>query len=412
MYKKNNLYRYTSGFWYTENMTGSSDNIFQTISMSPVLHWNCLGWSNVKGCSSIIDHRKIYYLPSGRAAIAAALEVLGIKEGDEVLFPAYHCPSMVEPVIWMHGVENYFCINSDMSPDLTDIEQKISSNTRAIVAVHYFGFQQDMSRLRELCDTHSLYLIEDCAHCYFTPGTKNSIGSFGDLVIASPRKIFSSIDGGLLISGRQQITAIKNHYPGISYNLKMALNIIETAVKHDRMRALHALLSFKNFLKKNFLSNKNVAHKKKLDPIIHSKHIEDSYQDPRFGKTSKTGKMSRVSQIVLALSSKSKAFSLRRDIFYRYAEAFENLNHGKPLYNELEDCIVPYVFPLLIDDPDIQHYALKQAGVPIFRWDILNTEICPVSNRYQYSLLQLPCHQGMRSFEVTRIIDVIKNLVG
>lgn len=40
----------------------------------------------------------------------------------------------------------------------------INENTIGVVAVHLYGQLQDLTRLRELCDTNNLYLIEDCAH--------------------------------------------------------------------------------------------------------------------------------------------------------------------------------------------------------------------------------------------------------
>ena len=56
--------------------------------------------------------------------------------------------------------------------DPKDVEAKITSRTRAIMAVHLFGNPCDMTTLREIADRHNIFLIEDCCQAHFADAVK------------------------------------------------------------------------------------------------------------------------------------------------------------------------------------------------------------------------------------------------
>ena len=98
--------------------------------------------------ASILDHRKVYKVTSGGAAIYLALKSLGVQAGDEVLIPSYHCPAMVEPVINIGAKPVFYFITEDIGLDYADIKRKISKNTKAILVPHFFGIRQNLGELK------------------------------------------------------------------------------------------------------------------------------------------------------------------------------------------------------------------------------------------------------------------------
>ena len=62
-----------------------------------------------------------------------------------------------------------------------DIENKITSRTRAIWVTHFFGNPCDMDALRAIADKHDLYLIEDCCHAPLAEYKGQIVGSIGDI---------------------------------------------------------------------------------------------------------------------------------------------------------------------------------------------------------------------------------------
>src|SRR5262249_8091118 len=140
-----------------------------------------------------------YSLFWARNAIYHCLSALEIQPGDKVLVPSFHCASMIEPIV-QHGARVIFYkIKRDCSVDFTDVEAKIDAQTRAILAIHYFGFPQMLGPLQQLCRERKLYLIEDCAHVLLGQVKENALGSYGDVSIFSWRKFLPIYDGGYLI---------------------------------------------------------------------------------------------------------------------------------------------------------------------------------------------------------------------
>ncbi|HMZ11011.1 MAG TPA: DegT/DnrJ/EryC1/StrS aminotransferase family protein, partial [Plasticicumulans sp.] len=100
--------------------------------------------------------------------------------------------------------------------------------------------------------------------------------------------------------------------------------------------------------------------------------------------------------------------------YRRLAAALSGLPGCRPLRPELPDETVPYVLPLLVDAPAQVFPALKQARVPVLRWEDMPEAAltaCPVANRYRSALLQLPCHQALRSHEIDWIAAQVRAAV-
>ena len=81
-------------------------------------------------------------VPSARVAIAMALRHAKIPLGATVLLPAYHCTAMVEPVRWAGFRAAFHPVPHDLQLSARDLAPHLTSDVRAIVVVHYFGFAQ------------------------------------------------------------------------------------------------------------------------------------------------------------------------------------------------------------------------------------------------------------------------------
>jgi perosamine synthetase len=81
------------------------------------------------------------------------------------------------------------------------IEKRITSRTRAIMAVHIFSLPIDMDPLFELARKHSLYIIEDAAQMIGQSYKERRCGSFGDVSTFSfyPNKHIATGEGGMVL---------------------------------------------------------------------------------------------------------------------------------------------------------------------------------------------------------------------
>jgi dTDP-4-amino-4,6-dideoxygalactose transaminase len=102
---------------------------------------------------------------SGTAALHLACRAAGLGPGDEMIVPAFTFVASASAARFV-GAKPVLCDirgTHDVNLDVQDVERRITPRTRAVMAVHFFGYPADVLALRELCDAHGLVLIEDCA---------------------------------------------------------------------------------------------------------------------------------------------------------------------------------------------------------------------------------------------------------
>jgi perosamine synthetase len=155
---------------------------------------------------------------NGTVALQLALACLELKPGDEVIMPSFTIISCALAAIYNGCVPvlvdsdpNTWCMNVDQ------IEEKITSRTRAIMAVHIYGHPVDMDPLLELAKKYGLQVIEDAAEAHgaeYLSGhdTANPswqrCGSFGALSTFSfyANKLITTGEGGMIVTDDPHLT--------------------------------------------------------------------------------------------------------------------------------------------------------------------------------------------------------------
>jgi perosamine synthetase len=140
---------------------------------------------------------------SGTATLHAALEAVGVGPGDEVISPALSVIMNTTSTLHANAVPVYADVQADtFNIDPDDVERKISSKTKAIVAVALYGLPPDLPRLREIADRRGVALIEDNAQCLLSTVNGKLAGTFGDFASYSfeTTKHLSCGEGGMLVT--------------------------------------------------------------------------------------------------------------------------------------------------------------------------------------------------------------------
>ena len=145
---------------------------------------------------------------SGSAALEIAVHSLGIKKGDEVILPTFTIISCVAPLIRIGAIP--VLIDADpltWNMDVNQIEEKISSKTKAIMAVHIYGLPVDMDPLLSLAKRHGLLVIEDAAEAHGLLYKDRICGSLGDVSTFSfyPNKLITTGEGGMVLTDDDRI---------------------------------------------------------------------------------------------------------------------------------------------------------------------------------------------------------------
>lgn len=380
------------------------------IPLAPVLSEKSIKFSSKsREVNSILSNSQQIHVTSGRAGIALALEHAGIAEKDEVLIPAYHCESMISPVLWRAATPVFYQINADTSINDDNILSKITSSTKAIIVTHYFGRIQDLCKVKELCKEKSIVLIEDCAHAFFGSKGGVPVGTIGDYAIASSMKFFPCFDGGVLASSKHSLNAINLESQPISLQLKSFFNIVERAINYGRFGFLGKLL--KAILKVKELAWNSIKHLRKSSG---STAISPSSSEGGYGLDQNWihKNTSTPSLMTIKKSDYKRIISKRRANYEKLYTALVGLENAHPLFNTLNEECVPLVFPLFVNTPEKAFDTLKCQGIPIWRFgefldDQINQEVCPNSMRLSAHVFQFPCHQELTSQELDWMIEKI-----
>ncbi|MCJ7622268.1 MAG: aminotransferase class I/II-fold pyridoxal phosphate-dependent enzyme, partial [Anaerolineaceae bacterium] len=125
---------------------------------------------------------------NGTAALEAALYGIGIKEGDEIIMPSFTIISCAIAALRLEAKPVLVDIEPETwNMDVTQIESKITSKTKAIMPVHIYGHPVDMDPVFELAEKYDLKIVEDAAEAhgaqYFSKVKGNKwlkCGSMGD----------------------------------------------------------------------------------------------------------------------------------------------------------------------------------------------------------------------------------------
>ncbi len=155
-------------------------------------------------------HGEAVTFGSGRESLFALLKALKFQPSEAVIVQGYTCV-VVPNAIHAAGMETiYVDIEKDtLNLDCEEVEKAITPKTRVVICQHTFGIPADTKRLREICDRHSLLLIEDCAHILPDEKGPEAIGHYGDALLLSfgRDKAISGITGGAVVSKKPEITA-------------------------------------------------------------------------------------------------------------------------------------------------------------------------------------------------------------
>ena len=146
---------------------------------------------------------------SGSDALLLAMMALDIGPGDEVILPSYTFFATASAA-WRLGAKPIFVdINPvDFNLDPEDVAQKITPETKAIVAVHLFGQCADMAALGQIAEQHNLPIIEDAAQAIGAETNGRRAGSIGRINCFSfyPTKNLGAIgDAGMLTTNDEQL---------------------------------------------------------------------------------------------------------------------------------------------------------------------------------------------------------------
>ena len=157
-------------------------------------------------CQGLVEKflgvRRALVTTSCTHALEMAALLFGIREGDEVIVPAFTFVSTANAFV-LRGANPVFC---DIRPgtlnlDESQLEKLITPRTKAIVVVHYAGVACEMDEILAVAQRHGLPVVEDNAHGLFGKYRGRWLGTWGTVATLSfhETKNITCGEGGALL---------------------------------------------------------------------------------------------------------------------------------------------------------------------------------------------------------------------
>lgn len=241
--------------------------------------------------SSYIGTKYCIGVSNGLDALTLIIKAYGIGPGDEVIVPSNTYIASIlavtvngaTPILVEPNINSY-----NINPAL--IEQKITRNTKAILAVHLYGQTCDMEPIKKLADKYGLKIIEDCAQAHGAEFKGKKAGNLGDVAGFSfyPGKNLGALgDAGAVTTNDNElalkIVALRNYgshkkYENKYIGVNARLDELQAAVLKVKLKYLDSDNRRRREIAKFYINNiKNeqlILPSLELgDPLSHVWHV-------------------------------------------------------------------------------------------------------------------------------------------
>lgn len=146
---------------------------------------------------------------SGTAAIEIGLRCVKLIADDEVLVPTNTFGATATTVIFAGGKPVFTDINPDtLCMSVEDVQEKLTNKTRGVIVVHIGGLVcPDIKAIKEFCEDHKIFLMEDAAHAHGSKIGAEPAGSLGDIGAFSfyPTKVITTGEGGIITTNNVEV---------------------------------------------------------------------------------------------------------------------------------------------------------------------------------------------------------------
>ena len=157
---------------------------------------------------------------NGTIALHLALLSLDIGIGDEVIIPSFTMIASAFAVCYTGAKPVFVDADKDtFNIDVTKIEKKITSRTKAIMPVHIFGKICNMDAIIALAKKYNLYIIEDAAEAHGATYRGKKAGSFSDVAAFSffANKNITTGEGGMIVTNNEDIAQKAKYFKNVCF---------------------------------------------------------------------------------------------------------------------------------------------------------------------------------------------------
>lgn len=358
------------------------------------------------GVPALFAGRRASYSFNTRVAIRRAVDLLGLKPGDEILAPAYNCGSELDPLRAAGLTVRFFAVDRRSHIDPDEVARQITPATRGVYLTHFFGFLQPATAaLRALCDDRGLVMIEDCALSLLS-GSSPAEGRAGDIAVFCLSKLFPVLAGGVMVVNSDKVTGPTDFAaaPPLAQVAKPALRMA-LAMLPGGPAAIGALRRLRR-------GTPPAAADVAPEPG-HPDMPGHYYFDP----ATTDARISRLAAWPIRAFDVDRTIHARRANYRAYLAELPSVPGAVPLFPDLPDAACPLNMPVLVENRDALARVLQAQGIAATPWWAgyhrgFNIDAFPDATFLKDHVLTLPLHQDLGPPEVNFIVDRLRAAIG
>ena len=180
-----------------------------------------------------VDHA--IAVTNGTVALDVSLKALELGPGDEVITSAFSFVASGNCILFQKSKPVFADINpKTFNIDPSDVAEKITAKTKAIIPIHMFGQPAEMAALKEIAEDKGIWLVEDAAQAHGAEYNEQKAGTIGNIGCFSfyATKNITVGEGGMITTNNEKLAAKvrslinhgqsrKYHHDTLGYNYRM-----------------------------------------------------------------------------------------------------------------------------------------------------------------------------------------------
>jgi len=294
---------------------------------------------------------------SGTDAIVIGLKSLGIGLGDEVILPSHTAVATAAAVVSIGAIPVFAEVTGiSMTIDPISVLSLVTAKTRAVIAVHLYGYPCDLDALKQICVENDLFLVEDCAQSTGAEYKGKKVGTIGHIGCFSfyPTKNLGAIgDGGAIVTNdhatSEKCFALRQY----GWDSDRISNLNSTVSRLDEIQAAVLRIKLLHLDQNNLLRNEVATQyhaKIELDSVLlpaepangtHSYHlfvIRVSKRDYMLEELAKLGIFAGIHyRKPVHLHPSFSSFTKNSNVSLKFTEDLSNTILSLPMYPGLTD---------------------------------------------------------------------------
>jgi len=313
---------------------------------------------------------------NGTMALDAALKALKIGPGDEVITSAFSFIASSNCVLYQGAKPVFADIDlRSFNIDASDVAEKITARTRAIIPVHLFGQPAEMDALKDLAEDHEIALVEDAAQAHGAEYKGQKVGGLGDVGCFSfyATKNMSTGEGGMITTNNSE--------------LARRARLIRDHGQTEKYR--HVVLGY-NYRMTEMCAAVGLVQLRKLEGFI--KRRRENAELLTMGIKKITG-----------LTPPYVKNNVRH-VFYQYAVRVEDDYPMKR--NELARNLTKKGVGVAV------HYPVPIYEQPFYKTLGYGQVVCSAVEEVCKRILSLPVHPSVSNEDIAYIVDVLQKISG